>query len=245
MTPLETLRKHVTGKVESGEALAIPELRAYETYCPIFAGFYNTIFDESENFVESLLNDEQEFREHYNIPEEMPWKYITDNFWECVDYQGGNLEVAQSVLEAIPKVFPDGIIHAVEWQAMRSPREYNFANDSIDCKITVNLQALQNYIYENKAAFRGWIRERYTSRDGFISSYPNDFEGWVEDTENFTELDGHYLGSILDFVADLESDQPELDLYYEANTHEAFYNGAEVDVETMVTTWKEEMEVAK
>ena len=214
------------------------KLQTFKTYCPIFTGFYNTIFDESEHFLESELQDNEEFCSRYDIPEAMPWEYIENHFWDCIDYQAGNLAVAQAILDAIPSLFPN-LVTKVTWEAMRSPREYNFANDSIDCEITVDLDALHAYLAENRPAFNGWLKSRYTSRSGFISSYSNDVDGWIEDTDNFTELDGHYLGSILDFIANEEMSNPEMDLYYAADGSEAFSNGAEVDTQKMVEAWRE------
>jgi hypothetical protein len=102
--------------------------------------------------------------------------------------------------------------------------------------------ALHAYLKESRDTFNSWLRKRYTSRSGFISSYPNDVEGWEEETENFTKLDGHYLGAILDFIASEEHSEPDLALYYAANGSEAFSNAANVNTARLIEKWNESQE---
>ena len=56
----------------------------------------------------------------------------------------------------------------------------------------------------------------YTSYDGFISSYSNNFREWKQDTKDFTDynINTHYLGSILHFICFI-LDINENDLYYD------------------------------
>jgi hypothetical protein len=217
------------------------DTQTFKTYCPIFSGFYNTVFDESDRFIEYETDNETDFREHYPELAAVPFDFIRQNFWDCVNYQAANLAVAQAILDAVPSLFP-GIVTDVKWEAMRSPREYNFANDSIDCEITVDMDALKTYLADNRNVFDTWLDKRYTSRSGFISSYPNDVEGWEEETKNFTELEGHYLGAILDFIASEEMSEPEMDLYYAANGSEAFSNAADVNTQALIEQWNESQE---
>ena len=210
----------------------------YQTYCPIFTGFYNSIFDESDSFIERELQDEEEFREIYDVPKEIPWDYIENSFFECIDFKAGELAVAQAILNAIPELISN-IVTRVEFEELRSPREYNFANDSIDCKVTVKIDALKNYLETHRNEFDLWLNERHTSRSGFISSYPNNVEEWEEQTESYEELNGHYLGAILDFVASEEMYEPEMDLYYAANGSEAFLNGVNIDITKLIDGWKD------
>jgi hypothetical protein len=61
---------------------------------------------------------------------------------------------------------------------------------------------IAKYIHSNYDAFDTYLKERYTSRDGFISFRFNSAVEWAEDTSNFTALgkDSHVLGAILDFA---------------------------------------------
>lgn len=107
-------------------------------------------------------------------------------------------------------------VFAIEFQQVRSPKEYNFKNDSADVEILPNIDNIQSFIYKNKESFVKYLKSRYTSYDGFISFYENDFESWEQDTKKFTDfnIDNHRLGSILDFIYEQLEIDFENDVYY-------------------------------
>ena len=106
-------------------------------------------------------------------------------------------------------------IEGIEFEDIYYPKQYNFTNNSIDCIVIPNIEKIKNFIYENKEAFCEYLKERYTGYDGFIPSYSNEFETWEAETKNFTNfsINGHCLGSILDFIA-LKLEIEEINLYY-------------------------------
>ena len=144
-------------------------IKTFATYLPIFPGFYNTVFDESDSFIECETDDESEFRERYpELPEDMPWDFIRENFWDCLDYRKGNLAVAQACADTLPGLLPD-YVKSVEFEELTSPREYNFDTDAVNLKIAVDVSAIRKFLKENRDTFAEWLKERYTSRSGFIS----------------------------------------------------------------------------
>lgn len=214
--------------------------KTFATYLPIFTGFYNTIFDESERFVEYETDSESDFRERYpEVPAEMPWDFIRQNFWECIGYAAGNLAVAQACANSLPGLLPE-FVKGVEWEELRSPKEYNFANDAVNLKIAVDVSAIRKFLKEHRDEFAAWLKARYTSRDGFISSYPSDVASWYIDTKNFSAMDGHYCGAVLDFVASIELEEPEMAMYYAANGSEAFMCAADVNLACLSEAWERE-----
>ena len=213
-------------------------MQTFSTYCPVFTGFYNTVFDESDSYLAMELDNETDFREHYPEANDVPWEFITDRFSDYIDYAAANHAVAEYILDAIPHLYDNKLNLSVEFETLRSPREYNFANDAIDCKITLDIDALREYLYDEKTAFKQFLAARYTSRSGFISHYPSTLEEWEDDTENFTDLDGHYCGAILDFIAYNEHGEPEMTLYYAANGSEAFSNAADVDIAGLIEDYE-------
>lgn len=50
-----------------------------------------------------------------------------------------------------------------------SPREYNFATDTIEVEIEYSFKALMDYIKNNEVAFSGYIKDNNTSYDGFCA----------------------------------------------------------------------------
>ena len=180
-------------------------LTRIETWCPVFSGFYNTLGDCDQ---EDELNELSE--EHGR---EIKWDDIE---WDNRAYERDvSVKFVEVYASKIKEVFPSlvGIAH----QAVVSPREYNFTNDGINIEVYCTpefIPALKAYITSHKAKFEEYLHERYIGYDGFISHYPNHYEGWVSETKDFTELGNHYLGSILQFVACIEDHNDELEDYY-------------------------------
>ena len=74
-----------------------------------------------------------------------------------------------------------------------SPREYNFATDRIFCKVSDEFVA---WLYEATppGCLAERVRERFTSRDGFASSYPSEVIEWPP----LAEWDHNQLGTLLE-----------------------------------------------
>lgn len=215
--------------------------KKFKTWLPIFTGFYHTIFDESESFVEYELDCESSFRENYEIPGDIPWEFVEGNFWEVIDYNAGNIAVAQACADTLVGLLPD-FVKSVEYEKLVSPREYNFTNDAVDIAVEVDIDAIKKYLEENDKAFGDYLEETYSSRDGFRSSYPNSIEEWKDDTNDFNDLNEHYAGSILQFIACNEMEEPQMDMYHAANGSEAFSGGTTVDIARLVQMWEESKE---
>jgi len=171
------------------------ETTKFETFLPLFPGFYNTYL-ESDSAEESELEYINEQRVENGL-EPIEWD-------KCVfDYNEYHQRVSKAYTNAVEKELNSlGLVNNIEFQKLINPKEYNFKNDSINVEIDVNIENLQKYIAENKQKFIEYLKDKYTSCSGFISSYSSDFDVWSEDTDTFTNFDcnGHYLGAILDFV---------------------------------------------
>ena len=87
-------------------------------------------------------------------------------------------------------------IGSIKFESLQSPKYYNYESDSINVLIEPNKENISNYIYENKEEFCKYLKENYTSCDGFISSYTNDPEEWLEGWHE----DSHKVGSVLQFI---------------------------------------------
>lgn len=185
-----------------------------ETYLPIFPGFYNTIFD-TESFEENEIDDINQQRTAKGL-KEISWD---DCKWDYNEYRDNVVRGSVDwVEEQINSTFKNKC--KVTFQQLRSPREYNFANDAVDIKVEFSeklLTEIKNYLVENYEDFSTYL-ERYKSYDGFSSFYEHDIEHWLEVYFEQMETDKHILGSILEFIIENEfKDEMEgaqLDLYY-------------------------------
>lgn len=165
-----------------------------KTYCPVFSGFYGTVFEPDETqAIYDFNEDRKEGTPEYNY----------ESF--DIDYSGYRKDVARTIVPYISHELKKEIpgFLDMKMEKLVSPREYNFYNDSIDVVVKLNKKKfrewLLSYIEENAKEWEAYLKSRYTSYDGFYSSYPNTAEGWRIDTKDYTELDGHYLGTILEF----------------------------------------------
>jgi hypothetical protein len=174
----------------------------YETYLPIFSGFYGTMFEFDYENIE------------YQIQQDRKEKGLLSDFDELdIDNSQYEKDIVLKFCEVLQKEL-NHFVNKIELQSIYNPKEYNFANDSANVLIDININEISSFIYANKSAFETFLNGRYTSYDGFISHYNNDFESWEKDTKGFTDfsIDGHRLGSILDFIARM-NDIKEYDIY--------------------------------
>lgn len=166
-------------------------MKTIETYLPVFSGFYCSYF-ESE--ADSQAENEYE--------------YFKDTYCEDLDfddlefdYKSFYNECAECmVFEVRDELVSLGFVSDIDYQKISSPKYYNFANDSIYVEVKLkddNITYIMNYLNENKEKFDEYLKCKYTSCDGFISSYSNSIEDWLN-TESLEH--SHKLGSILDFI---------------------------------------------
>jgi hypothetical protein len=159
--------------------------KAIDTWLPLFKGFYGTMWDG-----DSELDSFCEYNE------------VSSDDVE-VDWLGYRQKVAVAITSEIEsKLIELGLVDSVKFETIISPNYYNFVNDSIDVEVVPIVDNIAKYIHSNYDAFDTYLKERYTSRDGFISFRFNSALEWAEDTSNFTALgkDSHVLGAILDFA---------------------------------------------
>jgi len=158
-----------------------------ETFCPLFPGFYGTIYEADEDSDIYQVNSE---RQSNGLSE---LEYDMFEF----DYSEYRNNVAEEFCSFIEDKLNDLDFEAeIKFQSISSPREYNFSNDSINAEITFNSTKVLEYLKNTEEDFKAYISERYTSCDGFISSHSNDSNDWLNEWLN----DQHKVGAILEFI---------------------------------------------
>ena len=168
-----------------------------ESFLPVFSGFYESIFSPDEDTV----------IEH-------PFNWENYNY----DYDSFRTDMAKACVNGIERQLPEYGITGVKikYQTISSPpREYNFETDAIhvEYKLTIKgIASINSYLKQNKEAFAKYIKETYTSRDGFISSWSSDVDTWLDDyLTNKSDLP-HCLGAVFEFIFENENYTP-YDLY--------------------------------
>ncbi len=186
------------------------------TYLPIFQGFYGTFFEADNE--DDEINDINSQREAKGLA---PIDYDKCNW----DYSEYHEDVSKQCVDAIERKLQEILNKDVKisFQALASPKEYNFTNDSINIEIKLNKEA-QNTIVkilkDNERALKPYIEERYSSRDGFISSHSAYYEEWIEAIKTWdNDLLAHKLGAILGFILETVEGYGPIDLYDDIETH--------------------------
>lgn len=167
-----------------------------ESYLPVFTGFYETIFQADE---EQVI--------------ESPYKYDDYDF----DYTGYQIQVAKECCDAIENKLEDigNFDIKIKYQDIISTKYYNFANDTVNVKYILSKNSskeIDKYLSYHIDAFTNYIKDHYTSRDGFNSSYSNDVIVWLNEYLNDSQQLSHVFGSILEFILTNEK-YSDYDLY--------------------------------
>ena len=215
------------------------KIEKIKTWLPVFSGFYNSPCSHiGESYVDYELDVEVDFRANYpEYTPEMPWEWITDNFWGHINTKAGDLAVAQCVVDGVEEYTKDYGVKSIKFECVRSPREYNFATDAIDVIIEVDRHKLIRLINENNSDWEDYLKDNYTSYDGFMSYHGNTVAEWLDDTDGYTNLEGHYLGAMLKFLLEVDHcmDGGITDLEYtildEYDAAEEYGNAISVDAD--------------
>jgi hypothetical protein len=173
----------------------------FETFLPIFHGFYGSYWDEPDFYGEA---------EHFGLPENF-------EFWQYVNWTDYKNDLSKEFCNAVENELSN-YVERIDFVELDSPQYYNFVNDKIVCIIRPKKQAIKDFIYNNKAEFEKFLERHFKSRDGFMSFYSYDFEDWKKDTKNFTNYsDYQHLGHVLQFIT--EQEQINEECLYEAGNN--------------------------
>ena len=194
-------------------------LESYDTFLPIFPGFYGTWFEDYDMEDYEIKSELESLADTYHLHPDVV--YALHNFganWQLVDVDYENyrhdlaIDCCQWVEYQLQHLF--GKECKVEFQEIHSPREYNFENDAIYCAIKVDLDKVIKYIREHWEEFSERIKESYTSYDGFHSWYSNDAKEWIPDSvksDEDLEWSEHQVGAALQFCIMTELGRTEED----------------------------------
>ena len=168
---------------------------------PWFYGYYGSIWDSSEVDTSCEIDGINNERKANGLEGEVEYDDIEWN-WDGY-YAGLNTAITSAVEDFIRQC---GIECELKFNHLDSPREYNFTNDEIivDATFPKPIQ-LWRKIVEHKAAIEEYIKERFTSRDGFISFVSNDINEWREDYNNGDNHIPIYLWAVLEVILQEES----------------------------------------
>jgi len=185
----------------------------FNTWCPLFPGFYNTVFE---------YTNESEDIDHYNEEHGTNLEY-SDFRWDIKEYEE---RVGKAFVTRIESELKKYIPITIEFQGISSPKEYNFTNDSINISVDIDIDKLIELIKERESDARQYFKSAYTSRSGFVSFHSNDFTDWVN-KEYILEIPEHRIGALLDCLCNNEIDTDNT--IYWADSETEYMNYSPID----------------
>ncbi len=152
-----------------------------------FPGLYGSILaDELDHEESQAAEYEEERQEEEGIDPKLRLdaSIFTEIFYKVTDYRAAHEATARAYCDAFEIVASDalGFPLGLEFEEMTSPREYNFETDRLFARIPdASLTRLfEMSVADGHKTFGALIKERHSSRSGFISFYSNSLEEWLE-----------------------------------------------------------------
>lgn len=170
---------------------------------PFFYGFYETWYGDA-------IDNEIEIEIDY-LEREDKKTYTFEDF--DIDYP----EYMQKVVECFVEIFSDWFkpnwVKEINLSYLYSPREYNFETDEIISEIVLDdnwVDELNTFIKEHKGKLIELVRKENTSRDGFHSFLPNEFDEWCEWL--FAKKDGRVFSQMLQWYIETNENREWCDI---------------------------------
>lgn len=134
-------------------------------------GMYESHLDARYVFDDARMNEEFENGES---------PYNSEQFWDNFDNDAYVAHVQKRAKRFYDDEYThEGISVTLECGEIYSPREYNFATDQIELTVTFDKNKIKKFAKDNKDAFSDFLKENYSSYDGFCSFTANRFDEWL------------------------------------------------------------------
>lgn len=186
-----------------------------ESWLPLFPGYYETVFDNTAEDMRYVFTQEE-----LDFIEEHGDKYTdaAELAIEMVDWNKCEELKSKRIVNAVGDLLKEeNLISDIEYNSTYNPKEYNFKTDSINVTYTFTEENRQEIIDIILGHWNKWeqdIKDKFTSRDGFISFHSNDAndKSW-ELGRLFDNKDGCKIGIVLEFILKLRNYNVEA-IYY-------------------------------
>lgn len=155
----------------------------------ISVAMYGTYLDPDSMFDSYMIeSDKEEGYIHFDL----------DYFWDNFQYDKYRLAIQERAHSFINgKHSENNVWVLVKAGEIYSPKYYNFSNDEIDLDVTFSKSKVLNEVNKNITKFNEFLKERYSSRDGFNSFTANNYIEWLED---YNDEKDTAIGAVLTYL---------------------------------------------
>lgn len=171
-----------------------------KTFLPLFSGFYGSIWDDVDFYGED---------EYYQLPESI-------YFEDMLDWDLYHETIARKMCDFVEEELRP-FVSEITFERIASPKYYNYENDAIYIDVEFDVETVENYLIANGNEFSEYLKERYTSHDGFVSFFSNSCKEWFGVWQDHT----HMVGAVLDFI--LVNEGVEEPMYFDDIHVSLFY----------------------
>lgn len=177
---------------------------------------------------EIILNEseiENDFIEGYisYTPEQYYQNFNHSKYMEALTKKLDS-NLSSLIVENINEVLQTKVIKSLKFNSYNCPREYNFSNDVFICDVVMYnkaIKVIKDFIYFNQETFTIWLKENYSSYDGFISFIETDINRFMEEITNF---DNVHIGVFFQYILEqFQSDEIKNFLDYGVFEMELYY----------------------
>ena len=133
------------------------------------------------------------------------------------DVKGSKKNIARKIFKVIKNEIESRGLAKVKFQTLWSPPPQDSTfTDQIQVIYTLNaknVNAIRGYVLDNNCAFDAYLKENFTSYNGFTSFYPNNVDDFMSETDSLTDFTkpnsyqdkaGQWVGIVLDFILEKE-----------------------------------------
>lgn len=175
-----------------------------------FNGFYESIYLNSDEFIDMEQEDTEELKELTGRQDlEVIYEYenITQ-YMQDVSKEFNNLYI-ELILQELPAAIKDNKFFKFEKiegsNLLISPKYYNYSTDRTFIKVNTNLETLNliKWYTLNKPEAQKYLIDHFTSRNGFISFIKNDLNYWKQTPAG--EYEKIYIYALFDMFLTLEA----------------------------------------
>jgi len=155
----------------------------------ISVGMYGTVL-EPDSMFDSWTIDEDKSNGDIN--------YDANYFWEHF-----NNQAYVDAIESTAHQFLNGTHEAngievkIRCKEIYSPKYYNFSTDEMVMDVTYNKRKVKQYAKDYYEDFYKFLKDNYSSRDGFCSMTANNYNDWLYD---FNNNEVRAIGAVLSFI---------------------------------------------
>lgn len=194
----------------------------------ISVGMYDSNISPDDIFDDYSINDDKENGYIH---------YDSEYFWD--NFQNGRYvkRIEQLAGEYLNGTIQSesGIEVTIKCKEIYSPKEYNFNTDEIVMDVTYSKTKILQLIKKDNETFNQFLKDKYSSYDGFMSFTSNNFDDWLVD---FEDNNVRAVGAVLRFlfIDWINEDYDEFDVYVrsELTCYSEFIDCDEYEAEVVI-----------